>query len=52
MRQALGIVGPEAKQQEDSFLKGDPEEVAERILTVLKKEKVIDVSSLSLEGEG
>ena len=41
MRQALGITGAGGKQKEDSFLKGDPEEVAGRILTILKKEKVI-----------
>ena len=42
MRQALGIVSTGGQQKEDSFLKGEPEEVAERILTVLKNEKVID----------
>ena len=46
MRQALGIAGTGGRQKEDSFLKGDPEDVAERILTVLKKEKVIDEGSL------
>jgi electron transfer flavoprotein beta subunit len=45
MRQALGIAGPQGKQEEDSFLKGDPEDVAERILTTLKKEKLIDTNS-------
>jgi hypothetical protein len=49
MRQALGIVGSAGKQKEDSFLKGTPEEVAERILEMLKEEKVIDTNSLSLE---
>ena len=46
MRQALGIVATGGQQKEDSFLKGEPEEVAERILTVLKNEKVIDENSL------
>ena len=46
MRQALGIAGTGGQQKEDAFLKGDPEEVAERILTVLKNEKVIDERSL------
>ena len=46
MRQALGIAGAGGQQKEDSFLKGEPEEVAERILTVLKNEKVIDERSL------
>jgi len=52
MRQALGIAGAGAQQKEDSFLKGDPQEVAQRILEKLKEEKVIDSDSLSLEGEG
>jgi len=47
MRQALGIAGAGEKQKEDSFLKGDPEEVAKRILTMLKEGKVIDANSLS-----
>lgn len=41
MRQALGITGVGGKQKEDSFLKGDSGEVADRILTILKKEKII-----------
>ena len=49
MRQALGIAGTGGQQKEDAFLKGDPEEVAERILKILKKEKVIEANSLSLE---
>ena len=32
MRQALGIAGAGGQQKEDAFLKGEPEEVAERIL--------------------
>ena len=43
MRQALGIAGAGGKQKEHSFLKGTPEEVAEAILTILKREKVIDL---------
>jgi electron transfer flavoprotein beta subunit len=50
MRQALGIAGAGEKKKEDSFLKGDPEEVAEKVLTILKKEKIISVDPLSLEG--
>jgi electron transfer flavoprotein beta subunit len=42
MRQALGMVGAGTAQKEDSLLKGDPEEVAKRILTILKEEKAID----------
>ena len=46
MRQALGIAGAGGQQKEDAFLKGEPVEVAEQILTVLKNEKVIDENSL------
>jgi electron transfer flavoprotein alpha/beta subunit len=42
MRQALGIVETGGEQKEDSFLKGDSREVAERILEILREEKVID----------
>jgi electron transfer flavoprotein alpha/beta subunit len=49
MRQALGIAGAGGGQKEDSFLKGDPEEVAERILKILKEEKVIEANSLPTE---
>ena len=45
MRQALGIAGAGGQQKEDAFLKGDPEEVAERILEILKEEKVIEPNS-------
>jgi electron transfer flavoprotein beta subunit len=45
MRQALGITGTGGQQKEDAFLKGEPEEVAERILEILKEEKVIDTNS-------
>jgi electron transfer flavoprotein alpha/beta subunit len=51
MRQALGMAGAGTTQKGDSLLRGDPEEVAKRILTVLKEEKAIEVDSLSLEGE-
>jgi len=51
MRQALGMAGAGAKQKGDSLLKGEPEEVAKRILTILKREKAVDVDSISPEGE-
>ena len=47
MRQALGIAGAGGQQKEDAFFKGDPEEVAKKVLTLLKEEKVLDVNSLS-----
>jgi len=42
MRQALGMAGAGTQQKGDSLLTGDPEELARRILTLLKKEKAID----------
>lgn len=42
MRQALGIAGTGGQQKQDAFLRGDPKEVAERILEILKEEKVIE----------
>ena len=45
MRQALGIGGAGGKQKEDSFLKGDPKEVADRMIAILRKNKVIDLPS-------
>jgi electron transfer flavoprotein alpha/beta subunit len=50
MRQALGIAGAGGKQKEDAFLKGNPEEVAKEVLTLLKEEKIISVDPLSPEG--
>ena len=47
MRQALGMGGAGTKEKGDSLLEGDPEEVAKRILITLKKEKAIDVESIS-----
>jgi electron transfer flavoprotein beta subunit len=46
MRQALGIVQGGGREKEDSLLQGSPEEMAQRVLTALKKEKIIDVQSL------
>ncbi len=51
MRQALGITGPGGQQAEDSVLKGDTKEAAERIVRILKEEKLIDLNPPSLEGE-
>jgi electron transfer flavoprotein alpha/beta subunit len=44
MRHALGIAGPGGQQKEGSFLKGEPEEVAKRILKILKEEKVVEAN--------
>ena len=49
MRQALGIAGAGGRAKEDSLLRGNPEEVAGRILTILEQEKAIDPDSLSRE---
>lgn len=47
MRQALGISGAGGQQKGDALLQGDPEEVAEKVLTILKEGKVINIDSLS-----
>lgn len=49
MRQALGIAGAGGSAKEDSLLRGTPEEVARKMLTILEKEKAIDTDSLSRE---
>jgi hypothetical protein len=36
------MAGTGTKEKGDSLLRGDPQEVAKRILTTLKKEKAID----------
>ncbi len=46
MRRALGITGAGGKQNEDSFLKGEPEEIAGKVLEIMKEAKIIDARSL------
>ena len=42
IRQAFGVVGKGAKQKDDSLIRGNPDEVAKKIIIILKKDKVLE----------